>query len=112
MTVLEVENVDQWNTFVKTQAGGGGKDHVFVVDFYATFCGPCKAVKPKYHELSDAYPQVSFLSIDIEKLEPVADKFNITRVPTFMIVKNHDVVKMIEGADIGSVRAALNLISE
>lgn len=108
MPVTDIENIEHWNDFIRTQSGGGSTgSSVFVVDFYATWCGPCKAIKPKYHQLSEAY-NIPFLSVDIDKLEPVAEKFSITSMPTFAVVKNGEIVKTVVGGDLLAVQIGID----
>ncbi len=60
-----------------------------VVDFFATWCGPCRAIAPILDELSVAYEgRVKFIKVDIDEAPGVAEKFAITGVPTLLVVKN------------------------
>ncbi len=112
MGVLDIETIDQWNEFISVQAGGGTKSPVFVVDFYADWCGPCKAVKPRYGALSEKYKGVPFLSVNIDNVGPVAERFNVTSMPTFVVIKDGQVTKTVVGADMVSleigIESALN----
>lgn len=69
-------------------------DKPVVVDFAATWCGPCQEMKPMVHELakelSDKY---LFVAVDVDKGEEVAKHFSIQGVPTIMLVKNGKIVK-------------------
>jgi thioredoxin 1 len=60
-----------------------------VVDFFATWCGPCRVIAPILDELSTAFEgQVKFVKVDIDEAPGVAEKFAITGVPTLLVVKN------------------------
>jgi len=59
-----------------------------LVDFYATWCGPCKMMHPVLKDLSkDVKGQAKILKIDIDKNPKLAKKLDIMSVPTFIIFK-------------------------
>ncbi|KAJ5099848.1 Thioredoxin [Penicillium argentinense] len=82
-----------------------------VVDFYATWCGPCRAVAPKVGELSEKYENVRFVSVDVDKLRGVATQFNITAMPTFVIMKDGAEVERVRGADIRALEAGIQKVA-
>lgn len=61
-----------------------------LVDFYATWCGPCKMMHPELEKLHEMMgDQVRILKVDIDKNEVLAQKYMIRSVPTLMIFKNN-----------------------
>ena len=60
---------------------------VVVVDFFATWCGPCKMLAPVFDEASQEV-DATFVKVDIDQSLEIAQRFNITTVPTMMIFKN------------------------
>lgn len=63
---------------------GRGKKCVF--DFYATWCEPCRMMKPVLEDVSDKYKgKIIFYQIDIDSAEELADRFEITAVPTIVL---------------------------
>lgn len=76
-----------------------GGDKPVLVDFYATWCGPCKAMAPIIESLgAELKEQVRILKIDIDRNRPVASHFQIQAVPTLMIFKKGEVVWRNSGA--------------
>ena len=74
-------------------------DQPVVVDFYATWCGPCKAVSPIIEALSQSYDgKVKFVKIDIDDANDVAANCNITGVPTLVLYKDGQEVGRKVGA--------------
>lgn len=106
MPVEEIESIEEWNLFIES-LWKQCKESIFVIDAYAEWCGPCKAVKPKYIQLSELYPNIKFLSIDIEKVPRIAKEFEIASMPTFLIFKGFKMVKRIVGADIQAVKNSI-----
>ncbi|MBU0534663.1 MAG: thioredoxin [Patescibacteria group bacterium] len=59
------------------------------LDFYADWCGPCKAMAPIVKELEKGYEgKVEFQKIDVEAESEMAGKFGIMNIPTYVILKN------------------------
>ena len=63
-------------------------DKLVVIDFYATWCGPCKMISPKLEEMSKTKTNVVFLKVDVDEAEDVAMEYNISAMPTFLFMKN------------------------
>lgn len=83
-----------------------------VIDFFATWCGPCKRIAPYFEDLADKYyPVVAFLKVDVDESPELVDKFNINAMPTFVFLKDGVVVKKVEGADIASLEAGFALLT-
>ncbi|PFH57683.1 hypothetical protein XA68_14693 [Ophiocordyceps unilateralis] len=58
------------------------------VDFFAEWCGPCKVISPIFELLSTQFPEIVFLSVDVDKVEAVAQKYGIRAMPTFIMFKD------------------------
>ncbi len=68
-------------------------DKLVVIDFWATWCGPCRMVAPIIEELSNEYQdKVVIGKLDVDNNPNVAAKFGIRNIPTILFVKNGEVV--------------------
>jgi len=72
---------------------------VSVVDFYATWCGPCRVIAPKVVEFSKQYPNANYLKVDVDELADLAQEYGIRAMPTFMIFKDGEKVDELIGAN-------------
>ncbi|XP_053321833.1 thioredoxin-like [Spea bombifrons] len=92
--VRQIENLDEFN---KALAEAGSK--LVVVDFTATWCGPCKMIAPFFQSLSEKYPDVVFLKVDVDDAQDVAAHCNIKCMPTFQFYKDGARVHEFSGAN-------------
>ena len=70
-----------------------------VVDFWATWCGPCRMVAPVISELAEAYDgKITVGKCDVEDNEDLAQEFGIRNIPTILFFKGGQVVDKLVGA--------------
>ena len=69
-----------------------------LVDFWATWCGPCRMIAPIVEELSDEYDgRLNVCKIDVDEAEQAAMQYGIMSIPTLMIFKNGEEQERIVG---------------
>ena len=70
-----------------------------VVDFWATWCGPCKRVAPLVEQLAEEYAEQAIIGkCDIEEDEDLPMRFGVRNIPTILFIKNGEVVDKTVGA--------------
>ena len=76
-----------------------GPERLVVVDFFATWCGPCTMIAPFYKQLSVKYPAATFLKVDVDKCPGTAAANGVSAMPTFLFFRNRAVVDSLRGAN-------------
>ncbi|HEX2209080.1 MAG TPA: thioredoxin [Longimicrobium sp.] len=70
-----------------------------MVDFWATWCGPCRIIAPFMEQLADEYSgQVKVGKLDVDANQRTAAQFNVRSIPTVLFFKNGQVVDQVVGA--------------
>jgi thioredoxin 1 len=74
-----------------------------IICFSATWCGPCKKIKPLYHEIAENNKDINFYEVDIDDREELVTKFNIKSIPTFILLKEGNKINELVGSNINEL---------
>ncbi|WP_244833320.1 thioredoxin [Clostridium sp. BJN0001] len=88
---MEIINSNDFNRVIK-------ENRVVVIDFFATWCGPCKMLGPVLEDVhKDLAGKVGIYKVDIDKSPDMAAQFQIFSVPTMLIIKDGNIVDKLVG---------------
>lgn len=69
-----------------------------LLDFWATWCGPCRMVGPLVEEIAAEHPEIKVGKINVDEQPELAAQFQIMSIPTLMVVKNGQITQRVVGA--------------
>jgi thioredoxin 1 len=98
--VKEISSLAEYNEETK----GPG---LVVVDFHATWCGPCKKIAPTLEQFAATYPNVKFIKVDIDENEDIREPRDIQSIPTFHFLVNGEKVDELKGADADAIESKI-----
>ncbi|XP_068153473.1 thioredoxin-like protein 1 [Drosophila tropicalis] len=102
MAVLVINDESHFQAEL-TQAGG----QLVVVDFTASWCGPCQRIAPTFEQFSTKYPEAKFLKVDVDKCQDTAAGQGVSSMPTFIFYKKKSKIDRIMGADVNRLEAKI-----
>ncbi|XP_043845342.1 thioredoxin-like [Dromiciops gliroides] len=101
--VRQIESKENFDSKLK-DAG----EKLVVVDFSATWCGPCKMIKPFFLLLGEKYPDVIFIEMDVDDCQDVAAGYEVKCMPTLQFHKNGKKVNEFSGANKEKLESTIN----
>jgi len=94
-SVISCHSVEDW----KSQfAQGASSKKLVVVDFTASWCGPCRFIAPVVADLAKKLHDVIFLKVDVDELKDVSEEWAVEAMPTFLFLKEGKEVDKLVGA--------------
>ena len=74
-------------------------DKPVFIDFWATWCGPCRMVSPFVEQLADQYAdRVAFVKVDVDEEPELAQRFRVASIPNLVLIKDGEIIEQSAGA--------------
>lgn len=104
-------------TFIKTLADftsalDSAGDKLVVVDFTASWCGPCQMIAPKFEAMSKEFTSAIFYKVDVDENDETAEKYGISAMPTFVFFHNGSKVDSVVGGNEAKLRENIKKYSK
>lgn len=74
-----------------------GSSKTVLLDFWATWCGPCQMLAPIVHEFAEKHPEIKVGKIDVDAEPALASQFGIMSIPTLVVFKNGKIANQAIG---------------
>jgi len=100
----EVQTLSTVADFAKAK----GENKKMVIDFTATWCPPCKRMKPIFKDLKAKFADIAFYQVDVDENNETAESEGITAMPTFKTYFNNDIDQTMTGADEGKLKKLIS----
>ncbi|KAJ1023937.1 hypothetical protein NDA13_004769 [Ustilago tritici] len=106
MVVKSIESYEEFKSLIEG-------DKAIVIDFWATWCGPCKVIGPIFEKISDtpAGEKLGFYKVDVDIQEKIAAEVGIQAMPTFVFFHKGQAVKKVVGANPSALQSGISEVS-
>lgn len=90
MSIINITKDSYHNEVMETEK-------VVVIDFWATWCGPCKMMAPVVEEVAKDYPDVKVCKVNVDEEPELSNAFKIVSIPTIVVIKNGEIIDSVVG---------------
>lgn len=104
-----IKSRDEWQGKL---AEADSNNTFVVVDFTASWCGPCKLMAPLFAELSEKFHNLIFLKVDVDELSDISTEFKVHAMPTFVFIEKKSEIDRLVGANKVELEKKVKLYSD
>jgi len=97
--VTQLATIEEW------EAIRDSEERLVILDFTATWCGPCQRVAPAFAAMAEEFESVAlFVKCDVDELGELAAELGVSSMPTFLFFKSAECIETLHGADEARLR--------
>jgi len=82
MSIININSQDEFVNLIE-------KNDNCIVDFYAEWCNPCKRVSKELYKITENFPDIKILKVNINKFDNIANTFKVEKIPHFSFFKDN-----------------------
>ena len=97
MPIIEIENANVFRAALESTGG------LIVIDFFAPWCGPCRALSPTFQDIANSFPNVLVIKANVDALPDIAAEYNVSKLPTIVYVRQGREIDRVVGSDRGAI---------
>ena len=98
-----LEKKADFDELVKVVKAAG--DKAIIIDFHASWCGPCKMIKPFFQEMAASHPGIVSATADVDDADDLAELMEVQAMPTFVVFKGGQKIDSMTGASKEKLKA-------
>nr|XP_043621776.1 thioredoxin-like protein CXXS1 [Erigeron canadensis] len=106
-SVVKISSTETWNSHLQEAKSHGTP---IVAHFTASWCIPSVAMNPIFEELALLFPDISFLTVDVDDSKEIAKKYEVKAMPTFLLMKEGVVVGRLVGANPDEIKKRIETL--
>ncbi|ESW21685.1 hypothetical protein PHAVU_005G090900 [Phaseolus vulgaris] len=103
--VIKIDSQKSWEHYISQATN---QKYSVVVHFSAFWCVPSIVMNPVFEELASTYPDVLFLTLDVDEVKEIASKMEVKAMPTFLLLSGGTPVEKIVGANPDEIRKRID----
>ncbi|KAL7591735.1 thioredoxin-like protein CXXS1 [Lactuca sativa] len=105
--VVKVESIESWDSLLQQSKSDGTP---IVAHFAASWCIPSVAMNYFFEELALEFYDITFLIVDVDDLKDIASKYEVKAMPTFLLIKEGEVVGKLVGANPDEIKKRIETL--